>query len=337
MLSTSEEPPQRSAELLRYHIANVTSTIQGSLPLGDIRVFVAVGGDARFAAREIGTPTESEDLVSMDVGQFDKLVERCQRYTAEELSRRHGLPFAEAETLNPALLIYQILLHQTRAEQMIVSQTSMRDGLLLELARDVTGQEDDALLAGVIHSATTIAERYRADLEHSRIVAELSARLFDELQADHGLGARQRLLLRVAALLHEIGGYVSNRAHHKHSEYLVANSEIFGLSRSEITLAAQIARYHRRSVPRATHPAYMALPREARVVVSKLAALLRVADALSRGRVHRAGDLRIERHGDELIIVIPGGADLLLEQRSIAAKGDLFEDVYGMKVRVEQG
>jgi len=337
MLSTSEEPPQRSAELLRYHIANVISTIHGSLPLDEIEAFVAVGGDARFAAREIGKPTDSEDLAIVDVGQFDKLVERCQRYTAEELSKRHGLPFAEAETLTPALLIYQTLLRKTSATQMTISQISMRDGLLLELARDVTGQEDDALLAGVIHSATRIAEKYHADLDHSRDVAELVVRLFDELQPDHGLGARHRLLLRVSALLHEIGGYVSNRAHHKHSEYLIANSEIFGLSRNEIMVVAQIARYHRHSVPRATHPGYMALPREARVVVNKLAALLRVADALARGRIQRIRDLRIERHGDELLIGIPGATDLLLEQRSLAVKGDLFEDIYGMKVRLELG
>jgi exopolyphosphatase/guanosine-5'-triphosphate,3'-diphosphate pyrophosphatase len=337
VLSTSEDPPQRSAELLRCHIANVISTMQGPLPLDDIGSFVAVGGDARFAAREIGKPTASEDLVSVDVGEFDHLVDRCECYTAEELSKRHGIPFAEAETLNPALLIYQILLHKTRHERMIVSQASMRDGLLLQLAREVTGQEDEALLAGVIHSATAIAQKYRVDMDHSRTVAELSVRLFDELQADHGLEPRYRLLLRVAALLHEVGGFVSNRSHHKHSEYLIANSEIFGLNRHEITLVAQIARYHRRSVPRASHPAYMALPRESRVVVNKLAALLRVADALSRSRARKTADFRIERQGDELILGVPGDTHLLLEQRSVAAKGDLFEDIYGMKVRVEQG
>ena len=90
------------------------------------------------------------------------------------------------------------------------------------------------------------------------------------------------------ALLHEVGGFVSSRAHHKHSEYLIANSEIFGLNRGEIDLVAQIARYHRRSVPQASHPVYMALPRESRVVVNKLAAMLRVADALIRGHRRRA-------------------------------------------------
>jgi exopolyphosphatase/guanosine-5'-triphosphate,3'-diphosphate pyrophosphatase len=337
VILSSGDPPQRSAGLLRYHIGSVIASVQGSLPLGSIGRFVAVGGDARFVARQIGKPAESADLVAVDLGEFDKLVDRCQRHTAEELSRRHGLPFAEAETLTPALLIYQILLRQTGADRMIISHASMCDGLLLELTREVTGQEDEALLAGVIHSATTLAEKYRADAEHGRSVAELAVRLFDDLQADHGLGARHRLLLRVAGLLHEIGGFVSNRSHHKHSQYLIANSEIFGLKRGEIAIVAEIARYHRRSVPRPTHPAYMALTRETRVVVAKLAALLRVADALARGTVPNIGQWRIERQGDDLVVGVPGGADLLLKQRAIAAKGDLFEDIFGMKVRLEEG
>jgi len=335
MFSTSEELPQRSADLLRQHISNALSTLQ-SLPLGEIDSFVAVGGDARFAAREIGTPTESADLAVIDPAAFDKLVDRCERHTAEELSKRYGLPFAEAETLNPALLVYQILLHKTKAEQMIVSHVSMRDGLLLELAREVTGKEDEAVLAGVIHSATSIAEKYHVDLDHARNVAEVAVRLFDLFQADHGLGGRHRLLLRAASLLHEVGGFVSSRAHHKHSEYLIANAEIFGLNRNEIVQVSQIARYHRRSVPRASHPAYMALARESRVVVNKLAALLRVADALIRGHRRRASDVLFQRRGDDLLISMPTDRDHLLEQRALETKGDLFEDIYGVKIRLEE-
>ncbi len=254
MLSTSEESPHRSADLLRQHIANALTTLESSLPLGEIKSYVAVGGDVRFAAREIGKPTESADLVIVDRADFDRFVERCERYAPDELSKRHGIPFAEAETLNPALLVYQTLLHKTGAGRMIVSHVSMRDGLLLELAREVTGQEDEALLAGVIHSATAIAEKYRVDLNHARSVAETAVRLFDFLQADHGLGARYRLLVRVAGLLHEVGQFVSNRAHHKHSEYLISNSEIFGLNRGEIALVAQIARYHRAGCRRRATP-----------------------------------------------------------------------------------
>ena len=174
------------------------------------------------------------------------------------------------------------------------------------------------------------------DLDHANNVAEVAVRLFDLFQADHGLGARHRLLLRVAALLHEVGGFVSSRAHHKHSEYLIANSEIFGLNRNEIVLVSQIARYHRRSVPRASHPSYMALSRESRVVVNKLAALLRVADAMIRGHRRRASDIQFQRQGDELIVSLPSGRDLLLEERAMETKGDLFEDIFGVKIRLEE-
>jgi exopolyphosphatase/guanosine-5'-triphosphate,3'-diphosphate pyrophosphatase len=268
-------------------------------------------------------------------GAFDKLVGRCETHAAEDLSTRYALPFAEAETLVPALLVYQHLLHSTRARQMIVSRMSLRDGLLLEMAHRATGDEDPAILEGVIHSAVTLAEKYRVDLGHARIVSGLAVRLFDEFQADHGLAARHGLLLRVAGLLHELGGFVSSTAHHKHSFYLISNSEIFGLNRQEIQIVAHIARYHRRSGPKPAHLEYMALPRDARVIINKLAALLRVADALVRGHVQDVASLRLARQGDELIVGFPGENDLLLEQRALELKGDMFEDVYGMKIRLE--
>ena len=337
VLSTSGETPRQSAELLRQQIVNETSTLRRSLPLGGVESFVAVGGDARFAAREIGKPCDAAAaLVTVGREEFDKLVRRCRQQTAQELSKRHGLPFAEAETLIPALLVYQILLHKTRAEQMIVSQVSIRDGLLLDLARNVSGQQDEVLLKGVIHSAMAVAERYGANPEHGQNVADLAVAMFDQLQADHGLGARHRLLLQLAGLLHEIGSVVSNRAHHKHSYYLISNSEIFGLNRDETVMVAHISRYHRRAMPKPSHLEYMALPRKTRVVINKLAALLRMADALARGHLCRVSDLRFERQGDELVIYVPGGADLLLERKAIANKGDLFEDIYGMKVRLEE-
>jgi exopolyphosphatase/guanosine-5'-triphosphate,3'-diphosphate pyrophosphatase len=336
VLAASEEPPDRSAELLRYHIASAISDAQRLFSLGGTRLFVAVGGDARFAAHQVGKPTESADLYAVARDDFDKLVRRCERLTPEELSRRYGLPFAEAETLSPALLIYQRLLHETQAAEMIVSHVSMRDGLLLELARNVTGEQDDTIMEGVIHSAVALGKKYRVDPVHAENVTGLAVRLFDELKADHGLGPRHRLLLRVAGLLHEAGGFVSNVAHHKHSYYLIRNSEIFGLSRAEIETVALIARYHRRSAPKSSHLEYISLARETRVVVNKLAAILRVADALGQGPPKKVDSLRFERQGDELVVRVPCEGNLTLEQRSLADKGDLFEDVFGMPVRLEE-
>jgi exopolyphosphatase/guanosine-5'-triphosphate,3'-diphosphate pyrophosphatase len=267
---------------------------------------------------------------------LDRLIRRCQRASAEELAKHYGLPFTEAETIMPALLVYQYLLGKVGLPQMIVSRVSMRDGLLMELARNVTGEEDQTLVDGVIHSATAIAEKYKVDARHARTVEELAVRLFDELQTDHGLGARHRLLLRVAALLHEVGGFVGAGAHHKHSYYVISHSEIFGLNREEIEIVALVARYHRRSSPKPTHLEYMSLPRESRLGVNKLAAILRVADALARGRNRKIENPRFRREGDELIVYVSGVVDLILEQRALAVKGDMFEEIYGMRIRLEE-
>src|SRR5208282_408511 len=96
-------------------------------------------------------------------------------------AKRFGMPFAEAETVNPALLVYQNLFRMTKAAQIIVSSATMRDGLLLELANRVTGKVDGTLAAGVIQSATAIARKYRVDMSHAQTVAETALRLFDEL------------------------------------------------------------------------------------------------------------------------------------------------------------
>ena len=110
-------------------------------------------------------------------------------------------------------------------------------------------------------------------------------------------------------------------------------------ARSRLVLLLLLARPTRsprnRSGPKTSHPEYMSLPRESRVTVSKLAAILRVADALSRGHVHAPCNLQFERQGDDLIICVPNTNDLLLEQRAVCAKADMFEDIYGMKVRLE--
>jgi exopolyphosphatase/guanosine-5'-triphosphate,3'-diphosphate pyrophosphatase len=336
MLTSGDEPPDRSAELLRSHVANAVSTIDGSLQLRKATSLIAVGGDARFAGREVGAPGETPDLYTVAAADLDKLVARCRRRSAEELAKRHGLPFAEAETIVPALLVYQQLLGKVQTKTMIVSQASMRDGLLLELARHVTGEEDKSLTDGVFHSAMALGEKFGVDLQHAEDVTAISLKLFDVLQADHRLGPRQRLLLRTAGLLHEAGAFVSNVAHHKHSCYLIANSEIFGLNRDEIAIVAHIARYHRRSGPKPSHLEYMVLPRESRIVINKLAAILRVGDSLSRKRGHPLAGVRFQRNGDEMILLVSGGGDLGLERRAIAAKGDMFEDVYGMSLRVEE-
>lgn len=336
LLGATEENPAQAARMLGVRIADVIHNLDKTFPMKDADVLILAGGDARFAAQQAGAEMVSPNLFSVKKSAFTKFTQQCLPLSSKELSRELQLPFADAETLNPALLVYRALIDLTRFKTLFVSGFSMRDGLLQDMARQVTGRDDPSLAEGVIHAATSLAEKYSVDLNSARNVATLARRLFDELQNDHRLGGRYRLLLEVAALLHGVGHFVGARSHHKHSYYIISNSEIFGLNRDELTIVAHVARYHRRSAPKASHTDYMILARQRRMIISKLAAILRVADALNKSHGLRSDNIRFTRNDEELIVTVSGVGDLTLERRSISLKADLFEDIYGLRLRLEE-
>ena len=153
--------------------------------------------------------------------------------------------------------------------------------MLLDIAEPASRLSAEDFERQVLASADSLGQRYRFDRDArpSRGHAGRPA-VRCSCATEHGLGDRERLLLQVAALLHDIGMYVSLRAHHKHSQYLLAASQIFGLSDDETAIVANIARYHRRGLPQNSHLPYIALDRADRLIVNKLAAILRLANAL---------------------------------------------------------
>jgi len=336
MLVTTTERADQAAKLIQQQVTSAFSAFQSLLPLKSIKTFVAVGGDARWAAAQVGKPLATDQLTAVSRDALSGLLDKCRPQTADELARTYQLPFTDAETITPALLVYEVLLRATRAKKMIVTDVSLRDGLLLDLSRSASGAQDELARKEVIQSAQAIAQKYRVDMQHAERARGLAARLFDQLANEHRLGPRHRLLLEVAAILHEVGTFVSTRAHHKHSYYLIANSEILGLTQDELPLVANIARYHRRSRPKPSHPDYTMLSRERRMIVNKLAALLRIADALDISRTQPVEDFESRIDNNGLIISVHTGADLTLEQRSLAEKADMFQDIYGLDVRLEE-
>ena len=174
-----------------------------------------------------------------------------------------------------------------------------------------------------------------ARLVHGEHVAKLCHHLFTELQDLHGMTKHDAMLLQVAAILHEVGTFVSPRAHHKHSEYIILNSEIFGLDRLDINMIAMISRYHRHSGPRIDHPNYRDLDTVDRIRVAKLSALLRVADALERTHDQRVHEIIVRRDDRRLRLSLPGLNDAAVERLAMASKADLFEQVFGLEVVID--
>jgi exopolyphosphatase / guanosine-5'-triphosphate,3'-diphosphate pyrophosphatase len=337
ILSTNAETAGQATRLIKRQVSSAISTLKGTLPLKNVQTFIAVGGDARWAAAQVGKPVEGTNLRTISLESLDALLTTCGGSKADELARTYHLSFVEAETLTPALLVYQVLLKATGSREMTVVDVSMRDGILWDLVCSAPGRKDGHLYDEVIQSAHAIMHKYRADKVHAEHTRTLAVRLFDELAGEHRLSDRHRTLLEVAALLHEVGTFVSSRAYHKHTYYLIANSEILGLAQDELAVVANVARYHRRSRPKPFHENYIALPRESRMIVNKLAAILRVADALDVSRTQSIQDFRCHIDSKNVFVIsVPAGLDLILEQRTLAEKADMFQDIYGLDVLLEE-
>ncbi|OGW72296.1 MAG: hypothetical protein A2Y02_00140 [Omnitrophica bacterium GWA2_52_12] len=302
-----------------------------------VDTFIAIGGDMRFAAAQLQEKSE-EPFRTLEKKAFVSFVNQIGKLTPDEVSTQYGLSYAEAETLYPALLVYANFLAETKAEQIVVPGTSIRDGLLSELAQMISSYKRTDVSKQVLNSARHLAQKYQYDKAHAACVASLALKLFDGLAADFGLNSRDRLLLEVSAILHDIGVFISPAAHHKHSSYLVDSAEIFGLRKASKDIVSNVVRYHRRSVPRPTHVTYMSLPKADRAVVSKLAAILRVADALDHGHQQKIRQFTLERTDDACILWVPEECgDISLERSSLQEKGGMFGEVFGLTVALKQG
>ncbi len=305
--------------------------------LGEIDTLIALGGDMRFVARQL-SESLPHDFVVIEKKNFLDFIQSISKLTPEDIADKFGLIYSEAESLFPALLFYSNFLGETKAEQVIVPMVSIRDGLLLELAQMLSGYRRTDVSKQVISSAKRLGKKYQYDETHSLCVAGLATKLFDLLKAEHGLGSRERLLLEVAAILHDIGMFVTPTNYHKHSSYLVDAAEIFGLRKQDKNMVSSLVRYHRGMHPQATHEPYMSLPRVDRSSVSKLAAILRVADALDKGRQQKIRNFGFEKTDDNYVIWVPEElGDMTIERDSLVKRGVLFSEVFGAGITLKQG
>lgn len=324
--------------LLKRRVHDIALELSRETNLAEIDTFIALGASMRALSRQLREKTESESLAVLPVKEFFEFLKPLSKLSAEEVSERYAIPYSDAETYYASLLIYAGFAAETKAEQVVIPMTSIRDALILEMAQLVSGSRRTDLSRQVLHSAKSLAKKYRYDEAHSSAVVHVALKLFDALKEVHGMGPRERLLLEISAILHDIGAFVSASSRHKHSSYLINASEIFGLRKADKDIVSNVVRYHRRSPPKMTHVAYVSLPRQDRAVVSKLAAILRVADALDAGRQQKCREFTLEREDGSYVLWVPEAAgDVSLERQSLAKKSDMFLDVIGATITLKQG
>jgi exopolyphosphatase/guanosine-5'-triphosphate,3'-diphosphate pyrophosphatase len=195
-------------------------------------------------------------------------------------------------------------------------------------------QKDSELLKE--HRLWEIGHRYNFEEKHAENVTELSIRLFNELKKEFNFKAKWHEYLMAAAMLHDIGYYIAHSGHHKHSHYLIENSDLIGFDDNEKKVIANIARYHRKSLPKKSHESFQELSAGDQTTVRKLASVLRIADALDRSHLESIHDFTVKIKDKEIVIKVNApDKDLFFEREGIDKKGDMFEDTFDKSVVLE--
>jgi exopolyphosphatase/guanosine-5'-triphosphate,3'-diphosphate pyrophosphatase len=166
-------------------------------------------------------------------------------------------------------------------------------------------------------------------------VAFVSEQLFTNLREQLGLKKDTLLYLLLAAYLHDIGMFIHNRGHDKHSEYIISSLNLFRLSDAEINMIACIARYHRKSYPNETHPLYNSLPHDKQIIVQKLSSILRLANALDRSHMQKIKKIEVKVSANQdVTLTVQVSGNFILEQENFVDKKELYEEITGNKVHL---
>ncbi len=331
-VSSSAGSHDQQMRLLKRQINSFITSVRRTVDIKDAVSFIALGGDIRFAARALSLPDDGSKPMVISKESFTEFVESISKLTVDGLVQKFSLSYLDAETITPALLTYLQLLKETHAQELVVSKASIRAGILQDLVPAEQGKRLKRLTHQILSAARSLGRKYQYDERHAERVRELSCIIFDELKNEHRMNDTHRLYLEVAALLHDIGSFVSPRGHHKHSYYLISASELFGLRQRELEIIGNIARYHRRALPQRSHTTYVSLERDERMLVSKLGSILRVANALDEEHLQKIADLKLAREGDQIVLNATSVSDLTMERAALASRSDFFSEVFGKKL-----
>jgi len=272
---------------------------------------------------------------AVDVGAARALFAKLAKLSPAERRDGFGLRPDRADTIVPAAAIFLRLAEHLEMSAIVAPGVGLKEGILTELIDKHFHVWDEALEAqAVLQACERLGLRYQFDAAHGQLVSRLASQLFDDLRAVHGFSERDKLLLRAASILHDVGDFVRYDGHHKHSYYLILHSDLIGLTPEERAIVANIARYHRKSPPDPAHPNFRELDKVARGKVRGLAAILRIADALDREHLGKVTGVRatLDKDKSRVLLDLSGEEDRELEEWTVRAKAGLLRDVYDLEV-----
>ncbi|MFQ3580332.1 MAG: Ppx/GppA phosphatase family protein [Chloracidobacterium sp.] len=334
-LSRQDPPTRADVTALTTHIrSGLTRTVREIQEAGGFQRVVGTSGtilalaaakfDASYPiAKKVTTarrfyPPFDAFTSELTYAALQTLNRRLQRLSHKERRKLPGIDSRRADIIIAGGILLETIFQELNFTQLTTCEWSLREGVVINYLREQGWDLGDAPVSAKDirqRSVLAVAHRYAYEPAHAHHTARLAERIFDQTTALHGLGELEREWLGYAALLHDIGYHIAHTSHHKHAMYLIRHAEMPGFHGHEIAILANLARYHRGSLPKRKHDDFMRLAPTHQETITKLIPILRLADALDRRHAGKVQDIKIELQGTDLrMIPVPAAqADIDLE------------------------
>jgi exopolyphosphatase/guanosine-5'-triphosphate,3'-diphosphate pyrophosphatase len=277
---------------------------------------------------------DKADRMSATAPQVRRMYQELAARTQSARNKIAGIGPRRSEIIVAGAAVMHIVLRELGIPRLYYSTAGLQEGVIADLVHRKVGLEHARLDGDQRRMVRAMVAKYGMHAKHVLKVADLAHMLFESLRHLHQLPLAKGKLLDAAAHLYNIGHFVNEARHHRHSMYLVANSDMPGFSAEEQMVIANLCRYHRKSTPHLTHDSFQLLEVEDRRAVMLLTPLLRLAVALDQSQEQKVERLETLTHDHGVEMRLYSEADIDIEQWSAQQVGGVFQGVYGMPLTV---
>lgn len=290
---------------------------------------------SRGRKRPAAAPTR---VLQADTAAVRRLADRLLKMNNDQRAGVPGIGPRRSEIITGGALVYATLLERMKLPGFRYSRLGLRDGILAQMLAEadtrasVSRTIEAERRAGVLE----VCRRYGVDLPKAEPMCHIALELFTQLMRIHELPPEYRLWLESAALMSGVGKYMNHQGHNRHTQYVIANSEIFGFSPGQRAIVAAIARYLGKSRPEPMDRPMRYIPVEEHVHVARAVVLLRLAQAFSQDSANATLKLRSKIYPKRVVLeLLPGRGGAELEAWSLRKEAPYFREIFRRELLVE--
>ena len=320
---------------LTEFLSSTIGPVRNELGDSKVRYLVLSGTETELLLRMLGLD-EQQKVHRIKAADFHAFFDSMRQMSLPQLIQVYKLPENVAELVLPTVLLYEQLLHLIPAKEIITADRFIDGIQLLHIGNKTNPVMRKELEQELISLFHTIGSRYLYDKKHAQQVERLSLIIFDKIAKAYGMGEHERLLLRATCILHDIGKYICMRSHSIYTYQLIMSTDIIGLSEKDKKIVALASYYHANRLFDKTNTRAPQVEKELVPVVAKLAAIVRLADALDRSYMQKIHSCSVTLKDNKLKVLAASKEDLTLEIWTFDDKSTFFEEVFGIEPILER-